>query len=165
MVSTLDELTILRNSTKLTFTVYDEKSRELKVGERYQLEIKEPGRSLGQNAYMWKLIGEIAKKEDGHRGNDLEVYKRIIEMAGIKTEYLQAPVEALDRLKKAFRVVELVEHRINEKGNDIGLFKCYYGTSVYTKDEMILFLEALKDYCTELEIPVDMELLQNDNNK
>ena len=148
-----------KDATYLKFKFFDEKTRKLMPGQRYQVEIKEPGRSLSQNAYMWKLIGEIAKKQDGHRANDMEVYAQIVQKANIKAEYIQVLPEALERLRRAFRVVTEIESRKNEKGVEMVVCKCYYGTSTFTKNEMQSFLDALIDYCFELEIPVDRDIL------
>lgn len=159
MVGTLEEIIVNRNETTLKFRFHDAKARELKAGEKYDMTIKEPNRSLNQNAYMWKLIGEIAKKQDGHRANDMEVYAQIVEKANIKAEYIQVLPEALERLRRAFRVVTEIESRKNEKGVEMVVCKCYYGTSTFTKKEMQSFLDALIDYCFELEIPVDRDIL------
>lgn len=165
MVSILEGMTLLRDGTVLKLKVFDDKVKELKVGERYTITIHEEGRSLDQNAYMWKLIGEIAKKQDGHRANDMEVYAQIVQKASIKAEYIQVLPEALERLRRAFRVVTEIESRKNEKGVEMVVCKCYYGTSTFTKKEMTSFLEALKDYCTELQIPVDLDLLGGRDDK
>ncbi len=108
-------------------------------------------RTLQQNKYIWVLIDKLDKKLNGHRRDKMKIYKNIISMAGVKTEYIQAIPEAKERLLKVFRHVEEIEERKTPKGDSI-LYECYYGTSKFDKKEMASFIDVLLDYCEENEI-------------
>lgn len=112
-------------------------------------------RSLGQNALMWALIGEIDLKENGRSSEDGEmtIYKNVIKRAKIRTFDYEMNSEAYEETKrrKIFRVVE---------GFDLGegqkFVRCYPGTSTFDKKEMADFLEGLKDYASRAGVNLDV---------
>ena len=122
-----------------------DKTKEYKITVN-ELKLK---RSEYQNKYLWMLIDKIAK----HEGmTSLDVYTQIIRMANIKTEFIQALPEALDKLRKVFRVVVEVERRTSPKGVETALVQCYYGTSVFDTNEMSEFIDRMLDYAARCEV-------------
>ena len=125
----------------------------LEQGKDYKIEITEmkSKRSLWQNKYMWAIIDKIAK----HEGMlELDVYCQIIEMAKIRTEFIETIPEAIARLSSVFRVVKELEQRESKKGNKTVLVKCYYGTSTFDTKEMSDFIDVLLDYASQIGIDV-----------
>ena len=125
----------------------------LEQGKDYKIEITEmkSKRSLWQNKYMWAIIDKIAK----HEGMlELDVYCQIIEMAKIRTEFIETIPEAITRLSSVFRVVKELEHRVSQKGSKTVLVKCYYGTSTFDTKEMSDFIDVLLDYASQIGIDV-----------
>lgn len=125
----------------------------LEQGKDYKIEITEmkSKRSLWQNKYMWSIIDKIAK----HEGMlELDVYCQIIEMAKIRTEFIETIPEAITRLSSVFRVVKELEQRESKKGNKTALVKCYYGTSTFDTKEMSDFIDVLLDYASQIGIDV-----------
>lgn len=115
----------------------------------YKIEITQlkSKRSLQQNAYMWKVIHDIAK----HEGMDPdEVYCQIIKQAGIKTEFIETVPEAVERLKRAFRVVVERDRRTSPKGVETVVVQCYYGTSTFDTKEMSDFIDRMLDYAANV---------------
>lgn len=106
-------------------------------------------RSLNANAYMWKLCDEIAKAV----GTDKEtVYRGAVREAGV-CEHLAAKNDAYERLKEKW----------SERGiawftevTDVGMvyteFNLYFGSSVYTSDQMAAVIENLVGKAEELGI-------------
>ena len=144
----------------LTFEVFSDKALTLVPTGQYFKITDQGKRTLSQNAYMWKLLGEIAKKEDGHRGNDEEIYHRLLEMAGAKVEFLAILPEAVPKLRTTFPVVKIVDFMKSEKGKKMAVCKCYFGSSTFDNEEMSKLIDTLIDYCVSLEIPVDTEIFK-----
>ena len=121
-----------------------EKLQKFKPNDVCTVEIKRPKdkRSLEQNAYIWKIIDLIDKKVNGYCSDKMSIYCSIIKEAGIKTDYIQGLEEIKSRLEEIYRVVELVEYRATEKAATV-LYRCYIGTSQFTKSEMSDFIEVL----------------------
>lgn len=108
----------------------------LKMGD-YELSITKPSkkRTGQQNAYLWELLGKICMKEDGNKAGDIDLYCQLVEQAGIKCEYLMGLPETEAGLKKVFRVVKTVDSR-NYNGQQMSVFKCFYGSSKMNTEEM-----------------------------
>ena len=139
--------------TILSFEVPTYQLPELDQSKTYKLEITEmkSKRSIWQNNYSWKIINEIAK----HEGlDDLDVYCQVIELAKIRTEFLETIPEAIERLSRAFRVVKVLEERTSQKGVKTVVVKCYYGSSTFDTKEMSEFIERLLDYAARVGIDV-----------
>ena len=85
---------------------------------------------------------------------ELDVYCQIIEMAKIRTEFIETIPEAITRLSSVFRVVKELEQRESKKGNKTVLVKCYYGTSTFDTKEMSDFIDVLLDYAIQIGIDV-----------
>ena len=119
------------------------------IGQEITLEIKTgKDRSLSQNNLLWTIIGAIDQKQNGRKSEDssIEIYRQILKLARVKTEWLQAPTESKSRLTRMFRVI--IEHKveINDKGNEIGTYECYWGSSQLNTKEMSDVIETALDY-------------------
>ena len=117
-----------------------EKLKQFAPGEVVKLEIKrqKDKRTLKQNRYIWLIISMIDEKINGYCSDEMNIYCQIIEQAKIKTDYIQTLEAAKPRLEDVYRVVKEVEKR----GNSV-LYRCYLGTSQFTKEEMTRFIEVL----------------------
>lgn len=121
-----------------------EKMQKFRPGDLCTVEIKRPKdkRSLEQNAYIWKIIDMIDKKINGYCSDKMSIYCALIKAAGIKVDYIQGLEQIRPRLEEVYRVVELVEYRATDKAAT-ALYRCYIGTSQFTKAEMSDFIEVL----------------------
>lgn len=99
-------------------------------------------RTLRQNRYIWVVIGLIDEKINGTESDEMSIYQQIVKQAKIKTEYMQTLEKAKPNLEKVFRAVEEIERR-ESNGTETVLYRCYYGTSTFTKKEMADFIEVL----------------------
>jgi len=129
-------------------------SLELDLTKEYQLEIKElkSTRTIQQNRYMWSLIHEISKEQGM---DDMEVYIQALEEANAKYEYIMAPEEAEENLKKGFRAVKITRPEIHN-GKQFYIYKCFLGSSKFNVTEMKQLIDVIVGWCYELKIPTDV---------
>ena len=120
----------------------------------FSMEVKEPKnkRTLRQNAYMWKMINEIAKIQ--HQ-DEMEVYCQALEEANAKFIWLKGFKETREKLLESFRAVKIT--RYDEDG--LAVFKCFYGSSKMDTKEMAELLEIVLHWATELGIPTLDDLM------
>lgn len=108
----------------------------------YIISIEKPknARTLQQNRYLWELIGQIAIKENGNKAEDTNIYMQLIEVSGAKCEYLLGLPETEKALKQVFRVVKVVDSRVYN-GKEMYMYKCHYGSSSFSKEEMATLID------------------------
>ena len=113
-------------------------------GELLSVELRKQKdtRTLRQNRYIWLVIGLIDEKINGTVSDEMAIYQQVVRQAKIKTEYIQTLEKAKPNLEKVFRAVEEIERR-ESNGTETVLYRCYYGTSTFTKKEMADFIEVL----------------------
>lgn len=121
-----------------------EKLKNFKQGDLCRIEIKRPKdkRTLEQNRYIWEIIHQIDKRVNGYISDETAIYKQLLRQAKIKTDYIQALETIKPRLEEIYRIVEEVERRTGDKNESV-LYRCYIGTSKFTKQEMSDFIEVL----------------------
>lgn len=113
-----------------------------------------------QNRYIWKLIDKIDKKINGYRADPIGIYRSILQAANVKSEIYEAIPEAEKTLKRAFRVVELID-----EGEEKNTYRCYLGLSKLNKKEVSDFIEALIDRCVNEEIEYDYDFERLESRK
>ena len=138
-----------------------EKMKQFAPGEVVKVEIKrqKDKRTLKQNRYIWLIISMIDEKINGYCSDEMNIYCQIIEQAKIKTDYIQTLEGAKKRLEDIYRVVKEIEKR----GNSV-LYRCYLGTSQFTKEEMTRFIEVLinRAYQEDIDVLQYERLLRGD---
>ena len=116
---------------------------KLKTGD-YEISIVKQTnkRSKAQNRYLWELLGQISMKENGNTSDDFHIYCQLIEAVGVKCEYIMvlADDEILERLRKVYRVVKILELR-TYKGKQMWMLKCFYGSSQLDTKEMAMLID------------------------
>lgn len=112
-------------------------------------------RSNEQNALLWKLIHEIAKHENSHSNDDMELYCYFLEKANQHYTYLTVLKDALDTLKANARVVQVLGYERRPKENTVWA-KCrvFFGSSEFDSKEMSVLIDTVLNYATELGIDV-----------
>ena len=116
---------------------------------------KRKQRSLDANAYMWKLVTNIAEKlqNDKVYVAKEEVYRKHIRLVGVY-EPLALKEEAVERFTEQWAkhgtgwLTEVVDSSLN------GCKKvfAYYGSSTYTTEEMARLIESVIQDCMALGI-------------
>ena len=126
---------------ELTNSYYKLRVTELEKDKDYSIHIDKikSKRSQQQNKYMWALLGQIAVKLNNDN-DDNAIYCMVIEQYGLKFEYMGCLPKAAEALKTngLFRVVKFVEER-----DKFNWYKCYYGSSHYNKEEMIILIDGI----------------------
>ncbi len=125
----------------------------------YNLTVKEhqKKRSLDANAYCWVLINKLA---DVMRIPPTEVYRQAIQDISGNNEILPVKEEAVEQFKQAWSC-----HGLGWICRDMGRSKLqgyrnlmvYYGSSVYSVQQMNALIEHLVQDCKALDIDVMTE--------
>ena len=145
---------------------------DLDPNKRYEVDIKEykSKRSLEQNRYLWKLITEIAKVENGgitNQDNITETYTNLLEKANAKFEFVLCPKEAINEFKKRFRAIR-VNGTVVIKTVEYTQLQVFYGSSTMNTKEMSQLIDITLDYAYKVGV-ADVknyweEILRGDKN-
>lgn len=110
-------------------------------------------RSLDANAYAWVLIGKIAEKTNVPKN---EVYQNAIRCIGGNYEIVCVQDKALESLCQVWQrngigwVTDTMPSKIEGCTNVF----LYYGSSVFSVEQMQRFIESIKQDCISLGIEV-----------
>ena len=115
------------------------------------IEPKKKKRSLDQNAYFWKLLGEICKKENGDLKDVESLYVNLLEMAGAKYTSMIIKHVALDDLKKLCRHVKVIKQQ-SIKHELYDTVYVYYGSSTFDSNEMSQLIDVTLKYAEEVGV-------------
>lgn len=126
---------------------------ELKSLEKLTLKVGKfkQKRSLDANAYCWTLIGKIAEKTNVPKR---EVYMEAIRQMGGNYEIVCIKTEAANSLRSAWESngigwqTEVMYSKIKGCTNVF----LYYGSSIYTVDQMQRLISIIKQDCDALGI-------------
>lgn len=161
----------LDGKVEITFTTYKSALGSLETLKDKELNVKVTSfskkRSLSQNAYMWVLLDELAKKL--HLSKE-EVYKNYIRDYGV-FEILPIKNEAVERFIKNWSkngIGWFVEDIGESKLQGYTKLMAYYGSSTYNSSDMSRVINAVVDECHEQGIDTmslkDIMLLKNEND-
>lgn len=120
-----------------------------------QINIKRKKRSLDANAYLWVLLGELARVL--HTDKD-ELYLQMLERYGVYT-HIVVKSQAVEKVKAEWKAVrELGPVTIN--GQTGIQLQCYFGSHTYDSKEFSRLLDGVIDECRALglETRSDAEL-------
>ena len=115
------------------------------------IEPKKKKRSLDQNAYFWKLLGEISKKENGDLRDVETIYTNLLEMAGSKYTSMIIKHEALDDLRKQIRHVKVIKQQ-TVKNVLYDTVYAFYGSSTFNTSEMSQLIDVALRYAEEVGV-------------
>lgn len=107
-------------------------------------------RSIQANAYCWVLCEQIAQQlsKDGQYISKEDVYKKAVKDCG-KFDYIVVTKEAVETFTKSWtsRGTGWIIDELGECEEIPGsvILLLYYGTSVYTTDEMNRIIQSLKN--------------------
>lgn len=122
---------------------------------KYTVELKKyrKGRSLNQNAYFWKLVSEIAIKENGDLRDIDNLYSNLLKMSGAKYEVMYLKEDALESLKRN----EVIKHCLVVKRQVINnqamvTALIFYGSSKFDTKEMSNLIDTTLKYASEVGV-------------
>ena len=161
MTGKLRDLTVNRDGTQnVTVTVTSDftKTFDALYGKEVTVEIKKAskGRSKDANAFCWALCSDIGKALKPPVSKE-DVYRMAIKAVGAFSPVILTNWD-----------LQTVKNRWESKGtgwfmevadkDSIGRtwVNLYYGTSVYSSDEMRLILDWLIDQMQQMELPIPL---------
>lgn len=120
-------------------------------------------RSLNQNAYFWKLVSEIAIKENGDLRNIDNLYSTLLKKCGAKYEVLYMKETAYESLKEygCIKNCLVVKRQVVNNQAMIKIL-IFYGSSTFDTKEMSNLIDTTLKYASEVGIHVDEKGLLND---
>lgn len=129
---------------------------DLDQSKKYEVDIKEykSKRSLEQNRYLWLLITEITKRENGGRAtsDDLIItYCNLLEQANAKFDFLLIQNKAISEFKKRFRAVRFINH-VKIKGILYAQIQAFWGSSTMNTKEMSQLIDTTLEYAYEVGV-------------
>jgi hypothetical protein len=135
-------------------------SEELQKEVEYKFDMKvlKASKSYDQVKKIWKLLTLISEKQCGKYDKDnIEmIYAGCLLRAGVKFEYMLVQREAIETLKKAFRIVIEKENR-EYNGKQMVLVQCFYGLSKLDKAESSKLIELVLDLAVKNDIDIREE--------
>lgn len=111
-------------------------------------------RSIEQNKYLWKIIGEICLKEDGNRSRDYETYNNILQWAGTPYEDYYIVEYALDTFKSHYNHIKVIG-RVNINGQVFIQIRAFKGISEMDTKEASQLIDKVKEYASKVGVKFD----------
>ena len=99
-------------------------------------------RSIEQNAALWFLLTKLSEAVNGSKDKTSveETYCSMLEEANVASEFILAPKEIEDSLRKNFRAISFKGTRNVEtkdgRTQEFNIYQCYIGSSKYNTKEM-----------------------------
>lgn len=110
-------------------------------------------RTLAQNNFLWACIGDICRVTQNH--DKWQIYLTMLKRYGKFTHILVKP-EAVNRFKEEWREVEELGDITTDKGEKATQLRVYYGSHLYTTEEMANLLNGVLDEMKTLGIKPKM---------
>lgn len=106
-------------------------------------------RTISQNNFLWACIGDIARVTQNH--DKWQIYIEMLKRYGKFTHILVHP-NAVERFKQEWREVEDLGEVKTEGGMIANQLRVYYGSHLYTTEEMSNLLNGVIDEMKALNI-------------
>ena len=107
----------------------------------------EQNKTRRQVNYFWKLIREIATKQDGNASNYMQYYGILLKMAQVKITGIWIKKEALNLFKRKVKHFVVMEEKAG-----YCLVEVYVGVSEMNKKEMMTLIEITLNYAESIGI-------------
>lgn len=129
---------------------------DLDPNKRYEVDIKEckSKRSLEQNRYLWLLITEITKVQNGGIANQDSItatYCNLLENANSKFEFVLCSQEAISEFKKRFRAIR-INGTYTIENVEYTQLQVFYGSSTMNTKEMSNLIDVTLDYAYKVGV-------------
>lgn len=130
----------------------------------YDLDIKPKGdsKTYEQVKKLWATIDDISRVEYGDVSQSNNIYLQILNMAGIKTDKVLMPEDAIKGLKRKVRALNVISREtINHQPYAV-VNVCFTGISDMSKKEVANVIEVAIRWASELGIDTELERTNND---
>lgn len=125
----------------------------------YDLDIKPKGESktYEQVKKLWATIDDISRAENGDVSESINVYLQILQMAGVRTDKVLIPEEALKDLKRKTKALSVVSKETINHQPYVMVNVCFVGISEMSKKEVAQVIEVAIRWASELGINTELE--------
>lgn len=146
---------IVEKSAEFVKTQLRQKLDELAHGQPLRLTVtverERKARTLNQNRMMWALLTVMADTYNAGRAGGVspeDCYQQMLEEYGLEYDFLELPVAAVPILRKAYRLVHVVELLDNNRCT----VKASMGSSSFTTAQMTAFIDGIFDRLAEMGV-------------
>lgn len=145
----------VKNSAEFVETQIRQKLDELAHGEPLRLTVtverERKKRSLNQNRMMWALLTVMADHYNAGKAGGITpeaCYIEMLEEYGMEYDFLEVPAGAVPILRKAYRLVHVVELLDNNRCT----VKASMGSSSFSTAQMTTFIDGIFDRLAEMGV-------------
>lgn len=130
----------------------------------YELNIREKGdaKTYEQVKKLWATIDDISRSEYGDISQSSNIYLQILDMAGVRTDKIWIPSEAIKDFKKKVRALSIVATDVVNHVDYSLVNVCLSGISDMNKKEVANVIECAIKWASELGIDTELERISND---
>lgn len=132
-----------------------QKLDDLAHGQKLRLTItierERRSRTLNQNRMMWALLTIMADTYNAGKAGGIspeDCYIDMLEEYGLEYDYLELPTAAVPILRKAYRLVHVVELLDNDRCT----VKASMGSSSFSTTQMTAFIDGIFDRLAEMGV-------------
>lgn len=146
---------VVENSAEFVKTQIRQKLDDLAHGSPLRLtltvERQRKKRSLEQNRMMWALLTIMADTYNAGKAGGItpeDCYVEMLEEYGMEYDFLELPAAAVPILRKAYRLVHVVELLDDNRCT----VKASMGSSSFTTAQMAAFIDGIFDRLAEMGV-------------
>ena len=146
---------VVENSAEFVETQIRQKLDELAHGKPLHLilsvDLERKSRTLPQNRMMWALLTIMADTYNAGKAGGIspeDCYIDMLEEYGLEYDYLELPTAAVPILRKAYRLVHVVELLDNDRCT----VKASMGSSSFSTAQMTAFIDGIFDRLAEMGV-------------
>lgn len=124
----------------------------------YELSLKQRGdsKTYEQVKKLWATIDDISRNEYGDVSQSNNIYLQILEMAGVRTDKIIIPKDAIKDLKKKVKAISVISEETIGGISSVVVNVCLTGISDMSKKEVASVIEAAIKWATELGIDTEL---------
>lgn len=124
----------------------------------YELSLKQRGdsKTYEQVKKLWATIDDISRNEYGDVSQSNNIYFQILEMAGVRTDKIIIPKDAIKDLKKKVKAISVISEETIGGISSAVVNVCLTGISDMNKKEVASVIEVAIKWATELGIDTEL---------
>ena len=124
----------------------------------YEINIREKdtSRTYEQIKLLWATINDTSRADYGDISESENIYFQILQMAGIRTDEIILPEEALEDFKKRVRTLRVIGREVINHQPMVLVNVCMCGISEMSKKELSQVIETTIRYANEKGITTEL---------
>ena len=120
------------------------------------IKMKSSARTYEQIKKLWATINDISRADYGDISESENIYFQILQMAGVRTDEVILPEEALKDFRKKVRTLRVISHEIINHRPMVLVNACMCGISEMNKKELSSVIETTIRYANEKGIKTEL---------